>query len=98
MGFPLANEGSWRPGRSIEVKLPLASRRYPPPPKVPTTSPLLVTGMRENPSSIVTDTNSSRVAVTGTVTMSGRGVITSRTVVSPKAKIELIISRSPVEG
>ncbi len=50
--------------------------------------------MRENPPCIATSTASSTVAVLGSVTMSIRGIITSRTVVSANSKMLLIISVS----
>ena len=54
----------------------------------------LLTGTRENPFKTATSIAAETVKVSGTLTMSGLGVITSRTRVSPKAKTEAISSCS----
>ena len=60
----------------------------------PTTSPLSVIGTLEKPSLAAMVTSSSMVASAETVIMSGLGVITSRTSVSPNSRTESISSRS----
>ncbi len=54
----------------------------------------LLTGTREKPFKTATSMAAETVKLSGTLTMSGRGVMTSRTKVSPKASTDSISSCS----